>query len=149
MLEFEIAAIYYFIASVITAHPYFEEVPEDMLTPCVFYPTPDTEGSSFSTSTYGTDFVIYVKFMDAKTSDACMMASTVLQEIMRCKKKVPLVDENGEYTGKNFKVKNAIAKKIDNGVYQMEISWTRYTRYNSNAVTLAKEFFFNGNPVTE
>ena len=40
MLEFEIAAIYYFVAGIITAQPYFEEVPLDMLTPCVFYPTP-------------------------------------------------------------------------------------------------------------
>ena len=149
MLEFELAAIYYFIAKVINAHPYFEEVPMNFLTPCVFYPTPDFDGSNFSLSTYSTDFVVYVKFMDAKTDEACMMASTVLQEIMRCRKKIPLVDENSKYTGKNFNVKNAIAKKIDSGVYQMEISWTRYTRYNSEAVTLAKEFFFNGNPVTE
>ena len=36
MLEYEIAAIYYFVAGIITAQPYFEEVPLDMLIPCVF-----------------------------------------------------------------------------------------------------------------
>lgn len=149
MLEFEIAAIYYFIASVIKAQPYFEEVPQDMLTPCVFYPTPNTDGDGFSLSSYSTDFVIYLKFIDATTSGACIMANDVLQAVMKNRRKILLVDENGKYIGKNFKIKNAIAKKIDNGVYQMEISWTRYARYNTEAVTLAKEFFFNGNPVAE
>lgn len=40
MLEYEIAAIYYFVAGIITAQAYFEEVPLDMVIPCVFYPTP-------------------------------------------------------------------------------------------------------------
>ena len=149
MLEFEIAAIYYFIASVIKAKPYFEEVPQDMLTPCVFYPTPNADGDGFSLSSYSTDFVIDLKFIDATTRGACIMANDVLQAVMKNRRKIPLVDENGKYTGKNFTIKNAIVKKIDNGVYQMEISWTRYARYNAEAITLAKEFFFNGNPVAE
>lgn len=149
MLEFEIAALYYFIMSLIEANPYFDEVPEDVLTPCVFFPSPEADGDTFSTSAYGTDFVLYIKFMDSDTSRASIMASQVLQGILGNKKKIPLRDEKGKLTGKNFKVKKASARKIDVGVYQMEITWTRYSRYNAKAVTLAKEFFMNGEPMNE
>ena len=55
MLEYEIAAIYYFVASVVSVHPYFEEVPEDLLVPCVFYPTPEQDTQAYSVSTYATE----------------------------------------------------------------------------------------------
>lgn len=67
MLEFEIAAIYYFVAGIITAQPYFEEVPLDMLTPCVFYPTPSSTAAELSTNAYKTEFAMYIKFMDHDT----------------------------------------------------------------------------------
>ena len=40
MLEFEIAALYYFVAGILNLPAYFDEVPEDMEIPCVFYPSP-------------------------------------------------------------------------------------------------------------
>ena len=39
MLEFEIAALYYFVAGILNLPAYFDEVPEDMEIPCVFYRT--------------------------------------------------------------------------------------------------------------
>ena len=50
MLEYEIAAIYYFVAGIITAQAYFEEVPLDMVIPCVFYPTPTPAASEWRLS---------------------------------------------------------------------------------------------------
>jgi len=148
MLEYEIAAIYYFIDGTITAKPYFEEVPKDLMVPCVFYPTPEQRGGVFSVSKYTTDFVMYVKFMAESTLEAYNMANNVMQSLMKNKRKVPLVDENGKRTGKNFQLNNPVVKKVDNGVYQMEVSWKRYSSYNANAMTLAREFFFNGTPVS-
>lgn len=147
MLEYEIAAIYYFVASIITAQPYFEEVPLDMLLPCVFYPTPTTAASEFSVNAYMTEFSMYIKFMDHSTMAAYEMGESVLQAIMRNRRKVPLVDENGKQTGKNFRVNMPKLKKIENGVYQMELSWKRHTRYDAKAVTFARDIFMNGLPI--
>ena len=149
MLEYEVAAIYYFIAGTLKATPYFKEVPKDFMVPCVFYPTPEQTGGVFSVSKYKTDFVMYIKFMAKDTLEAYSMASKVLQELMKNKRKVPLVDETGKKTGKNFQINNPVARKVDTGVYQMEVSWKRYTSYNANVVTKAQEFFFNGTPVSE
>ena len=147
MLEYEIAAIYYFVADLIKAHPYFEEVPSDMLIPCVFYPTPTLAAYGFSVNTFMTEFAMYIKFMDHSTMAAYEMGEKVLQAIMGNRRKVPLVDETGRPTGKNFRVNMPKLKKIENGVYQMELSWNRHTRYDAKEVTLAKDIFMNGLPI--
>lgn len=147
MLEYEIAAIYYFVASIITAQPYFEEVPLDMLIPCVFYPTPTPVASGFSANAYMTEFTMYIKFMDHSTMAAYEMGEKVLQEVMGRRRKVPLVDKTGKQTGRSFRVNMPKLKKVDNGVYQMELSWNRHTRYDVKEVTLARDIFMNGLPV--
>lgn len=147
MLEYEIAAIYYFVAGIITAQPYFESVPQDMLIPCVFYPTPTPVASGFSVNAYMTEFAMYIKFMAHSTMEAYEMGEKVLQAIMEKRRKVPLVDETGKQTGKNFRVNMPKLKKIENGVYQMELSWNRHTRYDEKEVTLARDIFMNGLPL--
>ena len=144
MLEFEIAAIYYFVAGIITAQPYFEEVPLDMLTPCVFYPTPSSTAAELSTNAYKTEFAMYIKFMDHDTLAAYGLAERVLQAIMGKRRKIPLVDEAGKQTGKHFRVNMPKLKRIENGVYQMELSWDRHTRYDAREVALARDIFMNG-----
>lgn len=147
MLECEIAAIYYFVAGIITAQPYFEEMPLDMLIPCVFYPTPAPTAAGFSVNAYMTEFSIYVKFMNHTTMAAYEMGENVLQEIMRNRRKVPLVDKEGKRTGRNLRVNMPKLKKIESGVYQMELSWNRHTRYDAKEVTLARDIFLNGLPI--
>lgn len=147
MLEFEIAAIYYFVAGITTAQPYFEEVPLDMLTPCVFYPTPSPTAAGFSANAYRTEFAMYIKFMDYDTLAAYEMGESVLQAIMGNRRKVPLVDETGKQTGKHFRVNMPKMKRIENGVYQMELSWDRHTRYDAREAALARDIFMNGLPI--
>lgn len=148
MLEFEIAAIYYFIASVVTATPYFEEVPEDFLTPCIFYPTPEPDASLYSTGAFATRFVMYIKFMDHDTLSAYNMAAAVLKAVMEKRNKIPLIDEMGKLTGKHFRVNAPKVKKIEQGVYQMELSWSRYTRYEAVDIHRAQNIFINGAPIS-
>ena len=147
MLEYEIAAIYYFIASVVSVHPYFEEVPEDLLVPCVFYPTPEQDTQAHSVSTYITNFTMYIKFMDISSMKAYAMAGLVLQAMTERRNKIPLVDENGKQTGKHFQLNMPEISKVDAGVYEMKVSWKRYTRYAEDAVILARRFFVNGTPI--
>lgn len=146
MLEHEIAAIYYFIAETVDAEPYFQEVPENLIIPCVFYPSPEQSGGVFSSSKYKTDFIMYVKFMAGSTRKAYEMGSSVLQKLMKENRKIPLVNERGVKTGKKFQINNPDLKRIDNGVYQMKISWVRYSEYTRNSVDRAHEFFINGIP---
>lgn len=143
MLEFEIASIYYLVANTVQVTPYFQEVPESMLTPCVFYPVPDQTGGGFSLSAYKTDFTIYIKFFDNSTMSAYDLASKVLQRLMMQRGKVPIVDVDGNITEKRFRIGNPTLKKLDIGVVQLELSWKRYTAYEADAATKAQEIFIN------
>jgi 5-hydroxyisourate hydrolase-like protein (transthyretin family) len=57
------------------------------------------------------------------------------------------VDEDGQKTGENFRIKSLKSEKVDEGVYQLAFTWNRYTKYTENTTTMAREFFFNGAPV--
>lgn len=149
MLEFEIAALYYFIAGILNLPAYFDEVPEDMDIPCVFYPVPHQKNGSFSTNAYSTTFTLYAKVMDINNVSAGWKSSQIVQAIGKNRNKIPLVNEKGKQTGKNFRIDSVEATKADEGVWQIEISWRRYTKFTDNATTLAREFFFNGTPLAE
>ena len=90
---------------------------------------------------------MYVKFMDHDTLAAYEMGERVLQAIMGNRRKVPLVDETGRQTGKHFRVNMPKLKRIENGVYQMELSWDRHTRYDTREAVLARDIFINGLPI--
>lgn len=147
MLEYEVAAIYYYVAGLLGIKSYFDRVPENMIIPCVFYPAPEAEPDSFSTSSFATTFTMYAKVMDISNLSAAGKVSELLQSISRNRNRIPLVDENGQKTGGNFRIVGLKSGKVDEGVYQMEITWKRYTKYTEKTATLAQEFFFNGNPV--
>lgn len=148
MLEQEIAAIDYLICSVVPVKSYFGAMPEDVQFPCVFYPFPEFTGEGFSLSTYVADFALYVKFMDRDTAAAYQMAAKVLQKIMAGQNKIPLVDEQGKVTGKCFRIGYLDLKQIEEGVYQLKLSWKRYTPYQKQVAEQAKEIFFNGKPIS-
>lgn len=147
MLECEVAAIYYFVDGVLGVKSYFNEVPEDMIIPCVFYPAPAMDPDSFSVSSFATTFTMYAKVMDINNLSAANKASEILQAVCKNRYKIPMVDENGQRTGKNFRIERLKSEKVDEGVYQLTITWKRYTSYTEKTATLAREFFFNGNPV--
>ncbi len=149
MLEFEIAALYYFVAGILNLPAYFDEVPEDMEIPCVFYPSPHQKSGDFSTNTYATTFTLYAKVMDIDNVSAGGKCSQIVHAISGSRYKVPLVDEKGKRTGNNFRIDSMEATKADEGVWQIEISWKRYTRFDEKAATLAREFYFNGTPIAE
>lgn len=149
MLEFEIAALYYFVAGILNLPAYFDAVPEDMEIPCVFYPSPHQKSGDFSTNTYATTFTLYAKVMDIDNVSAGGKCSQIVHAISGNRYKVPLVDEKGKRTGKNFRIDSMEATKADEGVWQIEISWKRYTRFNEKSATLAREFYFNGTPIAE
>lgn len=147
MLEFEIAAIYYFVKNTLTATPYFQQIPVDMLIPCVFYPTPQVTSKNFSLSTFALNFLMYAKVFAIDTLDAYTMASKILVAVMKNGNKIPLYNENGSSTGKNLRINNPVIKKIDECVYQIEFSWVRYTAVGQVDVARAEEIYVNINPV--
>ena len=142
MLEQEIAALVYFIRGLnVVTKEYFGEVAENAATPSVYYPVPDIEGNEFSLSTYENSFSLYIKIFDKDTLGSYTIASTIVNKVQSVGKKIPIYDEEGNPTGKCFRVDKLKAKNIDTGTTQIEITWKVRRGYDMPAETKGNVYF--------
>lgn len=142
MLEQEIAALVHFIRELkLVTQEYFGEVPEGAATPSVYYPVPDIEGNEFSLSTYENSFSLFIKIFDKDTLGSYAIASRIVDEVQSAGKKIPLYDENGNLTGRCFRVEKLGAKNIDTGTTQIELTWNVRRGYSMPAGTKGNIYF--------
>lgn len=143
MIAFEIASLYHFIYDLIKLESYFDIIPQDMIIPSIFYPTPTVLTSSFSTSAFENSFKIYANIFDISSINAYEKTVEIATAIGKNRNKIPIIDDDGNATNKNVRFDSINYKKVDEGVYQLEISWKRYTNYTQEDAALAQEIYFH------
>lgn len=115
--------------------PYYYNVPEEFTYPAMYFPQPEinTRGETFNT--YAMEYVWYINVF-CKTSEAAHeIALTVLSAIKGARNLIPLIDTDGELTGKKLRLDDPSIKIIDSGVAQISLSWTSRRPYDSEDVT--------------
>ena len=147
MLEQEIAALVRFIEPM-GIQPYFGELPEGVATPSVYFPPPEVDGNQFSVSTYEYLFTFFITIFDRSSMESYNLASKIVKSIQSRRKRIPLYDEDGKLTGKNFRIIKLNARNIDAGVTQIQISWKTHTAYDEETYTKASRFFYDGLPAS-
>ena len=148
MLEQEIASLVHFMKP-LNLKTYFRELPNDFATPSVYFPPPEVDGNQFSVSTYENLFTVFIKIFDRTSMESFNVASKLVKAIQSRRKRIPLYDENGKLTGKNFRVIKLNARNIDTGVTQLQISWKTHTTYDDETYTKVARFFYEGLPVSQ
>lgn len=143
MLEQEVAALIHFMEP-LGLKNYFKELPEDFVTPSAFFPPPEIDGEEHSLSTYANTFSLFIKIFDRSSLESSTIASQLVKAIQNRRKLIPLYDENGKLTGKNFRVTKLNAKNIDEGVTQISIAWKTLTAYDEETYTKAAQFYYGG-----
>ena len=143
-IEFEVAAIYYACHDIIGIKEYFDEIPQDFIVPCIYFPPPEVVGGAYSSSAYKSTFTMFAKVFSKTSLEASKYVSEILQSISKLKNKVALVDESGNKTGVYLRLENLKSNKVDDGVYQIEFTWKRYTSFMVDEITRARDFYFNG-----
>ena len=119
-----------FITDVLDIEAIFETIPEGMRTPSVYFPTLNLTGNSDTLSSFSQDLSWYIKIFGKDSDEAYNLAKKAVTAINRNRNKIPIVNENGEYMGKNFKIKQLEIKEIDTGVCQLIIRWTQREYYS-------------------
>lgn len=147
MLEQEIAALVRFMEP-LGVKPYFEELPDGFATPSVYFPPPEVDGNQFSVSTYENLFTVFIKIFDRTSMESYNLASKIVKSIQSRRKRIPLYDEDGKLTGKNFRIIKLNARNIDAGVTQIQISWKTHFAYDEETYTKASRFFYDGLPAS-
>lgn len=142
-LEEEVAALVHFIKPYVS-QCYFRNLPEGFITPSAFFPAPEMDGVEHSLSSYEDDFALFMKIFDKDSMGAYAIASKIVKAIQNCRKRIPLYDENGEITGKNFRVTKLNAKVIDDGVAQIAVEWKTLAVYDTELHTKAMNFYYSG-----
>lgn len=111
---------------------YYWNLPESFRYPAMFFPTPEitTNGDTFRS--YASEYSWYIKVFSETTEQAHRIALTVLTALKEARNYVPLIDEEGQPTGKNLRLKDPSLKKLDEGVVELVVEWTSRRPYDRN-----------------
>lgn len=71
------------------------------------------------------------------------MATDIVLDISSRRKKIPIVKEDGTISSHSFRVKDIKADKADEGVYEIKVTWDRYSEYVKEEYQLAKDIYIN------
>jgi len=132
-LEQEIASlIRYSLEKSGNPAPYYDEVPRDFFVPAAYFPQPEITSRGDTLLTYALEYIWFIKFFHKSTPDAYALGLSVLAALQENKNVVPLINSDGEYTGRGFRLKDPSLKRIDGatGAAQLTLSWDSPRPYN-------------------
>ena len=145
MLEQEVASIIKFtLDSAGNPAPYYEEIKENFILPCVYFPSPEIDTDGETLLTYRMRYMLFIKFFHTTTTGAYTMAQTVLDAMKKARNLIPIIDTEGKDTGEKLRIQDPSIKKIDSGVYRLIVEWDSRRPYVFDEATYAQEFYFNG-----
>lgn len=133
MLEQEIAsAIRFIIDSAGGPTPYYHNVPQGFLVPSVYFPPPEIVSAGDTLLTYSLEYSWYVKFFHKDTQSAEALAFAALTALQGRKNVVPLIDENGELTGRGFRMMDPVLRPLENAA-QLTLMWKSPRPYDAES----------------
>lgn len=112
--------------------PYYEKVPEDFVVPSVYFPPPVAPARGDTFKTYALEYSWIIKFFAGTDGEAQGLADTALNAICAARLLIPLIDDQGERTGRGFRMKDPELKKADDNAYQIELRWDSRRPYNAS-----------------
>jgi len=125
-LEQEIAStIKYTLIQAGNPSPYYDETPKDFLVPAAYFPPPEISSRGDTLLTYAISYVWFIKFFHSDTPSAYALGLSVLTALQSGRNVIPLINVDGNYTGRGFRLKDPSLKRIDgaSGAAQLTLSW--------------------------
>ena len=111
---------------------YFDDVPEELQVPSMFFPIPELMPTIDSTSTFRCNYTMYVKIFEKTKQEAMTKANELAYKILKNKLKVPVVMEDGTVTKENIKLNNIQPRGVDDMAAQLAISWSSTSMFSSD-----------------
>lgn len=144
LLEQEIASIIHFLLDATgKPNPYYHAVPEQFTFPAAYFPSPEITGGGETFLTYRLEFSWYITFHDETSEGAYALAHNALSAIMRKRSVIPLILPTGEKAGGYVRIDTALAKQVDIGVYQLELTFVSRRPYDAEASSIASGYVMN------
>lgn len=129
-LEQEVASIIAFAThSAGDPNPYYWNVPEDFERPAIYFPQPEIDTGGDTLGTYASEYAWYIDIFADTTEEAHEIGLAVLTALKKARNCVPLLNEDGEPTGKKLRLKDPSLKGGGAGVAHLKIGWTSRRSY--------------------
>lgn len=116
-------------------NPYYWNVPEDFNYPAIYYPQPEITTGGDTLGTYASEYAWYINIFAETTEEAHETGLALLTALKRARNYVPLLNEDGEATGRKLRLKDPSLKRVDTGVVQLTIEWTSRRDYYAPETT--------------
>jgi len=132
-LDQEIASVINFaLISAGNPTPYYWNVPEGFIVPAMYFPVPEIESSGATLYDYALTYIMFVTVFAKESQDAHELAFLVLNAIKKRRGAIPLIDENGEYTGRIIRLGHPTSKIVEGklGTVQLMLSWESPRSYH-------------------
>lgn len=123
--------------------PYYYEVPEQFVTPAIYFPEPEinTRGETFFT--YASEYAWYINIIAGTSAEAHERGLRLLTLLKRGRNLVPIINEDGEDTGQKLRLKDPKLKNVEAGVVQLSIEWTSRRPYDATEPLKMRRFILN------
>jgi hypothetical protein len=143
MLEQEYFSILKFLHGNNPVKLYEEEVLEDFIKPCMYFPAPDVIPVIDALDSFKNTYLLYINVIYDKTNEAMNKAHELNNLLMSKKLRIPLVDVAGNLTGKSLKLSKSSVEKIDVGIAQISIQWDSVYKFDTEIVGKINKFIIS------
>lgn len=104
---------------------YYGDLPQDFLTPAVYFPAPSVQAKGGSLSAYAIEYRWNILFFHNTTSAAYDMAFRVLSAVCAARNLIPLLNAEGSPVGKGIRAGDPVLSqpKDTSKTIQLQIFW--------------------------
>lgn len=124
--------------------PYYNEIMKDFIVPSVYFPPAEVDSSAFSFDSYEVSYSWFIKFFARDKVGAYKNARTVMEQILRKRRLIPLYNIAGKATGENLQIKDPKIKGLDGAAYQLTVEWDVIRSYDTEIVPKMQRFKVDG-----
>lgn len=144
MLEAEVASIAKKMCDISgIENIYFDDVREGFKRPSLYFPPVEQTVLGDTLTTFAYDNAMFVKVFDKSTKNAMNIAEQITHAVSIGRNIIPFISEEGEPTGKVFRIKDVSYKSVDVGTAQLYIRWKSIHAFAEGTHAKAANLVFN------
>lgn len=115
---------------------YFTDLPEKMMIPCIYFPTPNVEAKKIALNKYQITTDIECQCFAMSDWLAMDMARSITLAILTNDCIIPIVDSMGKDTGKKIKISSPEYEPQEENVYQITFQMREYISISSENIPM-------------
>ena len=128
MIQDEIGSIARFCYDKNPVKIYYDQIPQNMVVPCMYFPEPVVLSSSDTLYAYLNVYQLFIKIFTEKTQTSHRIAHSIAEAIRKARGVIPIINPDGALSGEFMQINLDIqTKPLDEGVAQLSLKWkSRY-----------------------